>query len=195
MSGAEGRWLAKVSGAQQGGFLVHDVTRAAAFLLATDRWPAGCRGLRGGLQRSLVGSGLVWFGRFLHGAAGRASIVRRYPGRRSAMVSAICSACIERQVSSPKPPPIDFVGLEGGEHLLRQRVEEHALEILGLLAQLLAGGVGVDDGRNGADHHITSISACSAPVALIAWRMAIRSRGEMPSALRPSTSSCSSPTP
>src|SRR5690606_5145211 len=39
--------------------------------------------------------------------------------------------------------------------------------------------------------HSTSISACRAPVALMAWRMAIRSRGEMPSALRPSTSSCS----
>src|SRR5258705_260555 len=40
-------------------------------------------------------------------------------------------------------------------------------------------------------HHITSISASMAPAALIACRMPIRSRGPMPSPLRPSTSCCS----
>ena len=40
-------------------------------------------------------------------------------------------------------------------------------------------------------HHITSMSAWIAPAALIACRMPIKSRGPMPSPLRPSTSCCS----
>src|SRR5204863_1080149 len=53
-------------------------------------------------------------------------------------------------------------------------------------------------GRHGADaewidrgHHITSMSAWIAPAALTACRIAIMSRGPMPSALRPSTNCCS----
>src|SRR3569833_1242659 len=83
------------------------------------------------------------------------------------------------------------VGLDGGEHLLHQGIDEDALEVLGLLVQLgVVGGRGIDPGQwNDARHHITSMSACRAPEALIAWRMAMRARGEMPSAVRPSTSS------
>ena len=111
--------------------------------------------------------------------------------------SASCSACMPRQVSSPKPPPMALSSvLMRGEHFLDQRVEEDALEFLGLLAELVdtggqSGSARLAEPVMEAHHHSTSISACSAPVALIAWRMAIRSRGLMPRALRPSTSSCS----
>ena len=54
----------------------------------------------------------------------------------------------------------------------------------------LAGPRHRDAVASAVGHHITSISACSAPAALIACRMAIMSRGPTPSALRPSTSSC-----
>src|SRR5882724_11185037 len=107
--------------------------------------------------------------------------------------------------------------LEAGGHLRKHRIEEHRLEIgrgrlrlgLRLRRDLLQGGrefeVGpaVDDrhreigwrGAGGMDrvdgHHITSISASIAPAALIACRIPIRSRGPMPSPLRPSTSCCS----
>src|SRR5882724_2790867 len=111
--------------------------------------------------------------------------------------------------------------LEAGGHLGEHRIEEHRLEIgrgrlrlgLRLRRDLLQRGrefeVGpaVDDGHReigrigagGTDrvidrihgHHITSMSASIAPAALIACRMPIRSRGPMPSPLRPSTSCCS----
>src|SRR5579859_7468019 len=92
------------------------------------------------------------------------------------------------------------------EHVREHLRHEHAGELLGGLGDVLArsgrrierlalghgqvglGGEGLRSGR--AQHHITSISACSAPAALIACRMVIRSRGPMPSALRPETSSC-----
>src|SRR5690606_17766448 len=52
---------------------------------------------------------------------------------------------------------------------------------------------GAGGGRHGAQgvdlHQRISSSACSAPAAWIAWRMAIRSRGVTPSAFRPWTSS------
>src|SRR5260370_353870 len=51
-----------------------------------------------------------------------------------------------------------------------------------------AAGGRVDQARW---HHITSMSAWIAPAALIACRMPIKSRGPMPSPLRPSTSCCS----
>src|SRR6185437_9175392 len=51
-----------------------------------------------------------------------------------------------------------------------------------------AGEAGRDAG---CLHHITSMSASMAPAALIACNMPIRSRGPMPSPLRPSTSCCS----
>src|SRR5690606_2262454 len=84
-----------------------------------------------------------------------------------------------------------LIGLEAGEHLLGEHGEEHAFHFFGLLAdtqhllRIDAAG-GVDFG-----HHSTSISAWRAPVTLMACRMAIRSRGEMPRALRPSTNCCS----
>src|SRR6478752_2057668 len=55
------------------------------------------------------------------------------------------------------------------------------------IERLEAGG---GEGEIGC-HHITSMSAWMAPAALIACRIAIRSRGPMPSALSPSTNCCS----
>src|SRR5882672_3053411 len=108
--------------------------------------------------------------------------------------------------------------LDAAGHLRKHRVQEHRLEVLrrslgfGLrLRRDLGEGVGelivrpaVDHGHHGlvgyaaiaavdeaALHHITSMSAWIAPAALIACRMLIRSRGPMPSPLRPSTSCCS----
>src|SRR5580692_4556792 len=108
--------------------------------------------------------------------------------------------------------------LEAVGHLREHRIEKHRLEILcrclglglGLRRDLGQGGGEVVirpavDGRDrrigdGAVvetagqarlHHITSMSASIAPAALIACRMPIRSRGPMPSPLRPSTSCCS----
>src|SRR5690242_13964494 len=98
------------------------------------------------------------------------------------------------------------VARDAGVHLLEHRVDELDLEILRLRTQPVVargtpagrGGAGRDgievergDGWKGGRHHITSISAWIAPAALIACRMVIRSRGPMPSALRPSTSCCS----
>src|SRR6476620_11785176 len=95
---------------------------------------------------------------------------------------------------------------DAGGHLRKHRVEEHRLELLGLGAGLflrlgrnLGQRVGelqilaaVDQrGLVYTVHHITSMSAWIAPAALIACRMLIRSRGPMPSPLRPSTSCCS----
>src|SRR6185503_10547360 len=92
------------------------------------------------------------------------------------------------------------------EHLLEHAVEEHRLEVLALFAGLCGAarrcvalgagerraGVGRKlRGESDGSHHITSISAWIAPAALIACRIAIMSRGPMPSALRPSTSCCS----
>src|SRR5690606_1990857 len=77
-------------------------------------------------------------------------------------------------------------GVGRGEHLLHQRVEEDALELLRLrleMAELRRRAHSVSGRGDAADHHSTSISACSAPEALMACRIAIRSRGLMPSAL------------
>src|SRR6478672_12111780 len=104
--------------------------------------------------------------------------------------------------------------LDAAGHLRKHRVEEHRLKILRLGTRLLLrfrrdpgqrvgkqrirpavaerGLVGIGDAiRKTALHHITSMSAWIAPAALIACRMLIRSRGPMPSPLRPSTSCCS----
>src|SRR2546429_849278 len=108
--------------------------------------------------------------------------------------------------------------LDAAGHLRKHRIEKHRLEIgrrrLGFGLRLrrdFGQGIGeliirpsVDHrhhgfGRHAACvavdqaslHHITSMSAWIAPVALIACRMPIRSRGPMPSPLRPSTSCCS----
>src|SRR3981081_2414722 len=108
--------------------------------------------------------------------------------------------------------------LDAAGHLREHRIEKHRLEIgrgrlgLGLrlrrnlgqgLGELVirpavehryrsfgghAAGVAVDQAGL---HHITSMSAWMAPAALIACRMPIRSRGPMPSPLRPSTICCS----
>src|SRR6266404_2403905 len=108
--------------------------------------------------------------------------------------------------------------LDAAGHLREHRIEKHRLEIgrgrlgLGLrlrgnlrqgIGELIirpavehrhrgfgghAAGVAVDQAGL---HHITSMSAWIAPAALIACRMPIRSRGPMPSPLRPSTSCCS----
>src|SRR4051794_29287775 len=95
---------------------------------------------------------------------------------------------------------------DGLEHAVEGLLEEHGFEIVGGLARLgafrverILDGLGcaLRHSHRGRDrercqrshHHITSISACRAPDALIACRIAIRSRGPIPSALRPSTSS------
>src|ERR1700730_13370276 len=107
--------------------------------------------------------------------------------------------------------------LEAARHLREHRVEEHRLEIgrgrlgLGLRRRRdfcqrvgeivirvaviagdrgLRGDAAADVVAEARQHHITSISASMAPAALIACRMPIRSRGPMPSPLRPSTSCC-----
>src|SRR3977135_1367209 len=111
----------------------------------------------------------------------------------------------------------DFA-LDAACHLREHRIEKHRLEIgrgrLGLGLRLRgnlgqgrgelvirpaverrhrgfgghAAGAAVDQAGL---HHITSMSAWMAPAALIACRMPIRSRGPMPSPLRPATSCCS----
>src|SRR5258708_9027164 len=108
--------------------------------------------------------------------------------------------------------------LDAAGHLREHRIEKHRLEIgrrrLGLGLCLWGNlGQGVGEGivrpavahrhqgfgghaaggavDQAALHHITSMSAWIAPAALIACRMPIRSRGPMPSPLRPSTSCCS----
>ena len=99
--------------------------------------------------------------------------------------------------------------IDAGEHLAEHRVEEHRLEIVraarapwrcigwrAVAAPIAAERRDAVRGRRRADasdcrHHITSMSAWIAPAALIACRIEIRSRGPMPSALRPSTSCCS----
>src|SRR6185437_14456455 len=113
------------------------------------------------------------------------------------------------------------IALHAAGHLRKHLVEEHALETggglvrlgLGLRRHLLQGvhqvvvgmaavgrhgrlAIGRKAARDvaidaGCLHHITSMSASMAPAALIACRMPIRSRGPMPSPLRPSTSCCS----
>src|SRR3546814_8794485 len=88
------------------------------------------------------------------------------------------------------------VRLDAGEHVLEDHGEEEGLEVLrGLLGLGRIGGVaGLRLGRGleavprliykaaerHAVHHSTSISACSAPAALIACRLVMRSRGPMP---------------
>src|SRR3712207_3394954 len=95
----------------------------------------------------------------------------------------------------------------GREQAIERLLEEHGFEILRRLARLglglsarlkrfreLPGGAGRElAGRaerqpcEGSCHHITSISACRAPEALMACRIEIMSRGPMPSAFSPST--------
>src|SRR6476661_8273893 len=100
------------------------------------------------------------------------------------------------------------VAVEAGRHLLEHGIDEYRLEVLrggarlGVVGdghRLLDGGggeqverleAGGGEGEVGC-HHITSMSAWMAPAALIACRIAIRSRGPMPSALSPSSSCCS----
>src|SRR5579859_3411542 len=102
-----------------------------------------------------------------------------------------------------------LVGAHAFEHVSEHLRHEDTGELLGGLAQILiiGGRFGVERlslaerhiglGRESlaetvageGGHHITSISACSAPAALMACRIVIRSRGPMPSALRPVTSS------
>src|SRR6476661_2328805 len=100
------------------------------------------------------------------------------------------------------------VAVEPGRHLLEHGIDEYRLEVLRGGARLgvvgdghrlldCGGGKQVErleagggEGEVGC-HHITSMSAWMAPAALIACRIAIRSRGPMPSALSPSTSCCS----
>src|SRR6266700_1497255 len=108
--------------------------------------------------------------------------------------------------------------LHSAGHLREHRVEEHRLEVgrrrlgLGLrggrdlgqrIRQFVVGARGERIGREtGGDtavrrgdearrHYITSMSAWIAPAAWLACGMPIRSRGPMPSPLRPSTSCCS----
>src|SRR3954447_26041641 len=110
------------------------------------------------------------------------------------------------------------VALQPAGHLREHRIEKHRLEVgrgrlgLGLhgrrdLGQrILELEIGTrfdrrrrEIGGNAAVrrvdearlHHITSMSASMAPAALMACRIPIRSRGPMPSPLRPSTSCCS----
>src|SRR4051812_15209918 len=93
------------------------------------------------------------------------------------------------------------VARHGIEDRLQHLGDEHLLELGARLARLLdaAGHArrtakihALDRGSLEAEraHHSTSISAWRAPAALMACRMAIMSRGPMPSALRPFTSSC-----
>src|ERR1700722_14555265 len=108
--------------------------------------------------------------------------------------------------------------LEARGHLREHLIEKHRLEVgrrrlgLGLRlrrdfgqrrGELVIGaavdlrhlGLGGEAATRAGDqarlHHSTSMSAAIAPVALIACRMPIRSRGPMPSPLRPSTNCCS----
>src|SRR6185312_16097253 len=95
------------------------------------------------------------------------------------------------------------VGLDALEHAAQQLRDEHTLILLGG-----AGGLGDVRGLAGPVHRallrqetrvgdcrvhqpITSISAWSAPAALIACRMEMMSRGPTPSAFNPSTRCCS----
>src|SRR6185312_9541461 len=98
-----------------------------------------------------------------------------------------------------------------GLHALEHGIEKDTLEVarrshrlrlgrrvdLGRSSRALCAGEQIGGGKTrsgkgeGGVHHITSMSAWIAPAALIACRMAIRSRGPMPSAFRPSTSCCS----
>src|SRR6185437_1635468 len=87
------------------------------------------------------------------------------------------------------------------EHLLEHDRQEPGLELLGRLLDLAAlrqlrgalhGRRGLDqawrqDGGRKVGHHITSMSACRAPAALMVCRMEIMSRGVTPSALSPET--------
>src|SRR6185436_9574828 len=75
------------------------------------------------------------------------------------------------------------------EHLVEHRIEKDRLEILCGGACFRGNGRGNIRRRecrrrtegDGRAHHITSMSACIAPAALIACRIAIMSRGPMPS--------------
>src|SRR5689334_21822435 len=93
------------------------------------------------------------------------------------------------------------VGDDAGEHVLESLREKKRFEILARFLRRRDIEIAVDcrraavlqrgDGREkdgGIAHHSISISACSAPAALIACRMEIMSRGPTPSALRLLTS-------
>src|SRR5580658_5119206 len=100
-------------------------------------------------------------------------------------------------------------GGDARHHRLQHRGEERGLEVLRRLVDLAAlgevGGAGGGgalggrvDGRGDQrerTHHITWMSACSAPDALIACRMEIMSRGVTPRALRPVTTLCNEAPP
>src|SRR5712671_5330807 len=100
------------------------------------------------------------------------------------------------------------VALDAAGHLRKHRIQKHRLKVLRLAAQLflrfrrdfcqglVEQRIRTVDRRcpresGDAVHHITSMSACIAPAALIACRMPIRSRGPMPRLFKPSTSCCS----
>src|ERR1700732_3580443 len=86
-------------------------------------------------------------------------------------------------------------GLGLGLHLRRDLLQGRGKVIVGPAVDVrdrrLGEGAAVDAVDEACLHHITSMSAWIAPAALIACRMLIRSRGPMPSPLRPSTSCCS----
>src|SRR5258705_5203442 len=96
------------------------------------------------------------------------------------------------------------VGFDAFEHGAHEFIDEDGLEILSRLAHLagvlcrpqcplrFGGGKGGGKLQVGGAHPVTSISACSAPAALMACRMEIMSRGPTPSAFNPLTSSCRS---
>src|ERR1700712_2680262 len=98
----------------------------------------------------------------------------------------------------------DAVGLDAGKHAAQELGDEDALIFLGGRVRL--GGVASRPRRRrqrrGLGHHqaggsarvhqpITWMSAWSAPAALMACRMEMRSPGPTPSALSPSTRCCS----
>src|SRR5690606_28812658 len=94
------------------------------------------------------------------------------------------------------------VGRDALEHRLQHLGQEGGLEGRGGLAHPRGGDGGgrgrLEQGRGDgqiAHAHITSISACSAPAALMACRMLIMSRGLTPRAFRPLTRSDSEAPP
>src|SRR5215475_8828196 len=94
-----------------------------------------------------------------------------------------------------------------GEHVFKHRAKKAGFEVLsgspGSGIDLLAAGgirrrcnaprgaLGHGKALREAHGYMVSMSAWIAPAALIAWRMAIRSRGPIPSAFNPSTTCCS----
>src|SRR5215469_13773478 len=113
------------------------------------------------------------------------------------------------QERSPNPGGLTTAkrsfAVDVGEHVFKHRAKEAGFEVLsgspGPGIDLLAGGgIGYNGPRGALGHgkalreahvYMVSMSAWIAPAALIAWRMAIRSRGAIPSAFNPSTTCCS----